>query len=366
MTAKSTSLITVCVALVVALTLGGEEALAVCTNPSDTIFVDGVQTRIECNEGEAIDLTLDLNGFEISTRTDRNRRHGIQGSTGGEPTGDITIHVEDGSIKTFGTYANGVDVRHRGEVSSGKNSITVNDLTISTQGTGSAGIFSLHQGKGADDLDINRIDHCIDIDAQDSILSTTGDSAHGIYGRHAGNFALGALDANGDPIEVDGYATGSINIITRGVTITTEGTALDSEFGDTYSHGIYGRYQGTGNTTITINDNSITASGEGSSGVRVESDAEVDDEGYRKQTVTVNGRVIGREAGVYLADGGRVVIGPRGSIASESGIAILVTGDTPGADPGDPVIKPKLRVDLNLDGRRVAQVIGNFGCCDHH
>ena len=100
--------------------------------------------------------------------------------------------------------------------------------------------------------------------------------------------------------------------------------------------------------------------------MRVESDAEVDDEGYRKQTVTVNGRVIGREAGVYLADGGRVVIGPQGSVGAKSGIAILATGDTPAANPQDPPVKPKLRVDMNLDGRRVAQVIGNFGCCDHH
>ena len=174
--------------VLVLVTLGADkvQAAPVCTNPPDTIFVDGVQTRISCNEGEAIDLTFDLDGFEISTPMDRNRRHGIQGSTGGEPTGDINIHVEDGSIKTFGTYANGVDVRHNGEVSSGKNSLTVNDLTISTQGTGSVGVSSLHQGRGADDIDINRIDHCIDIDVENITITTKGQYAHGIRGWHQG------------------------------------------------------------------------------------------------------------------------------------------------------------------------------------
>ena len=80
---------------------------------------------------------------------------------------------------------------------------------------------------------------------------------------------------------------------------------------------------------------------------------EVGEGGYRKQTVTVNGRVSGSAAGVYLAGGGRVVIGPQGSVGAASGIAILATGDTPAAD------KPKLRVDLNLGGRRVAQALGD-------
>ena len=87
--------------------------------------------------------------------------------------------------------------------------------------------------------------------------------------------------------------------------------------------------------------------------------AALDEEGYRRQTVTVNGEVTGEAAGVFLAGGGRVVIGPTGTIGAASGIAILAMGNTPGADPdNDPVIKPKLRVDMNLGGRRVAQAIG--------
>ena len=46
-------------------------------------------------------------------------------------------------------------------------------------------------------------------------------------------------------------------------------------------------------------------------------------------------------------------------MGAKSGIAILATGDTPPEMAGDPVLKPKLWVDMNLAGRRVAQVIGN-------
>ena len=89
-----------------------------------------------------------------------------------------------------------------------------------------------------------------------------------------------------------------------------------------------------GNTVITIDDSFIIAWGGGSNSVRVESAAEVDDERYGRQTVTVNGQVIGNAAGVYLDGGGRVVIGPQGSVGAASGIAILATGDTPPRDDG--------------------------------
>ena len=85
-------------------------------------------------------------------------------------------------------------------------------------------------------------------------------------------------------------------------------------------------------------------------------------DGYRKQTVTVNGRVhggTGEAAGVFLAGGGRVFIGPQGSVGAESGIAILAAGDTPAEMEGDPALKPKLYLDITLAGRRVAQVFGD-------
>ncbi len=83
----------------------------------------------------------------------------------------------------------------------------------------------------------------------------------------------------------------------------------------------------------------------------VERVAGVDDEGYRRQMVNLNGRVFGGSgdaAGVFLVGGGRVYIGPRGTVGADSGIAIRTTGDN-----------PKLYVDMNLDGRQLHKVIGN-------
>ena len=54
------------------------------------------------------------------------------------------------------------------------------------------------------------------------------------------------------------------------------------------------------------------------------------------------------EAGVHLPAGGRVVIGPAGTVGGESGIAILAEGDA-----------PMLHVDMTLDGRQVMDVIGD-------
>ena len=56
-------------------------------------------------------------------------------------------------------------------------------------------------------------------------------------------------------------------------------------------------------------------------------------------------------AGIHIVGDGEVHIGAQGSIEAASGIAILAT------DPsGEP---PALRVNMDLDGRRMSQVIGN-------
>ena len=121
----------------------------------------------------------------------------------------------------------------------------------------------------------------------------------------------------------------------------------------------------TRSITITVGGD-ITASGENAHGVRIGTGSGgfvgLDKDGYRRQTVTVNGRVTGGSgtgAGIYLSNGGKVFIGPQGSIDSESGIAILATGVVPEDTVNmTPAIKPKLRVDMNLGGRRVAQALG--------
>ncbi|MXW81143.1 MAG: hypothetical protein F4Z57_19590 [Gemmatimonadetes bacterium] len=125
--------------------------------------------------------------------------------------------------------------------------------------------------------------------------------------------------------------------------------------------------------TVTVGGR-VDASGAGAQGVRVGNvsqgtvvgAATLDAEGLRQQTVIVNKRVYGgsgaNAAGVFLAGGGKVVIGPKGSVGVTSGIAILATGDVPPPNPNPnniQVVKPRLRVDMNLAGRRLAGVIGD-------
>ena len=65
----------------------------------------------------------------------------------------------------------------------------------------------------------------------------------------------------------------------------------------------------------------------------------------------MNGPVFGgagEGAGIVLANGGSVVIGPSGSVGAASGVAIRATGHA-----------PTLLVDMILDQRRVAEVIGD-------
>ena len=125
----------------------------------------------------------------------------------------------------------------------------------------------------------------------------------------------------------------------------------------TYAYGIQGRYSGDGNINISTDSNhTITTTGDNGHGivayhfgtmdsrtmaVRVDGTvepqgadahgvlvgtvdsmgepervAELDAEGYRRQTVTVNGSVhggSGHAAGVFLAGGGRVYSGPQGT-----------------------------------------------------
>ena len=255
----------------------------------------------------------------------------------GSRESDVNIYAEGGSITTKGLLAHGISARHSDSIHTNGGDITIRtrdhdivtestDLDTTYQDTFSTGVYARHQNPGN-----------IDIDLQSGSIETRGVNSYGVHGNLE-------EEQNG----------GAITIATRGGhSITTTGAN---------GHGIVAYNYGTlptSTTSINVGGN-ITTTGAGAQGVRVGTltsgaparVAAIGADGYRQQTVTVNGAVTSVAEGVYLAGGGRVVIGSRGSINSASGIAILATGDTP-VDGGDP-IKPKLRVDMNLGGRRVA------------
>ena len=258
---------------------------------------------------------------------------------------DVNIGVQGGSITTKGVLSHGVDGLRQ---NSGDITIDVRGGTITTESTDidrtygstfSHGINGDHRGSEGD----------IDIGVRGVRITTRGVNSYGIYSRHSN-----PTDADFNPLtDPDGNVIkgkGDITIVMMDGEISTEGDG---------SHGIYaGHDSGMGEISIVVGGGTVSADGENASGVRIGAlntqgevvrAAGMGEDGYRRQTVTVNGRVMGGSgegAGVWLAGGGKVVIGPKGSVGAASGVAIRAAGNP-----------PKLHVSANLGARRIARVI---------
>ena len=318
------------------------------------------------HQGTGGDTDIEVIDTDITMTTPATRSHGVLAWHREGVVGDITVDVRGGSITPKGLNSYGIYALHQGD---GNTAIDAGDgLAITTTGDNSHGIFTWHRAGVVGD---------ITVDVRGGSITTKGLTSHGIYAVHQGDGNI-AIDAgDGLAITTKGLTSYGIYALHQGdgnIAIDAgDGLAITTT-GDN-SHGIVAYHFGAEDSrTIDITvGGSVDAGGANAHGVRVgvvnnmgepERVAALDAAGYRKQTVMVNGRVMGgtgEAAGVFLAGGGRVVIGPRGSVGARSRIAILATGDTPGANPGDSAIKPKLRVDLNLDHRRaaVAQAIGD-------
>ena len=135
--------------------------------------------------------------------------------------------------------------------------------------------------------------------------------------------------------------------------------------------GFYTGIAGSGAVSAAVGGGaSVRSSGADASGIRfgrfntsttdqitdgtLERAADEDGDGYRKQAATVNGTVrggTGDAAGVYLAGGGKVFIGPRGTVGAASGVAVWarrkLNSDT----------APALFIGLDPGGRGMAEVL---------
>ena len=353
----------------------------------------------------ATDIGIDLKDATISLPTNFAGWHGVWGYHTG--TGDINIKAESGSVTTLIDTASGIFGYHTG---TGDISIKVQDGTFSTSGANAYNIYGLHHGAGGISINVRGSTlktsgtnaygitgwHAgtgdISIDVQDSILKTSSD---GIYTLHQGTEGNIRIDAQNNTITTSGYEghgistwhqnAGDISIDAQNNTITTSGdraygilgrhqgtgdisiNVRDSTFrtSGTDAYGIYGLHQGTGSVNVQMQGGSIHASGLDSYGIAVGSRAAngvvrgsvgFDAEGYRRQSVTVNGVVrggSGKGAGVFLAGGGRVVVGPNGRLGAASGIAIRAAGLGPQGELGP------LSVDFRLDGRSIRGAMGS-------
>ncbi len=398
-------------------TVDGETAIYGVHMGQGDISIDVFRIKITTRGGSSHGVRGNLGRFssgdvEIRIRnsaivTQGDGAYGVSGEHRSDSRGDINIGVQDSTIETSGESGYGIYATAEGQMEVHGVRIETIRTAITTMGDNAHGIWARNQNIGGS----------VTIDAEDGSITTNGINAYGVYGYYArgegdilinlrnmdiltrstdlhptyqdtfsnGVYArhqgLGGVDVNiqGGSVKTMGaYSYGVFGVLESAdngsaLLIETGGGNAIVTTGD-YGHGIVAYHYGTSQDTSLISiyaGGGIDVSGAGAQGIRVgalsngapERVAAIGADGYRRQTVTVNGPVRSAAEGVFLAGGGKVVIGPGGSIASRSGIAILASGDTPVLDTnGDPtgdVITPKLRVGLNPGGRRIADVIGD-------
>ena len=320
---------------------------------------------------------LALAAQDVAIATAGDGAVGVYGEHRGGGTGDVNLDVRGGAVSTMGAAAAGVFGIHEGE---GRLALAAQDVAIATAGDRAEGVYGDHRGTGDVSIDIrggaiatagddavgvyfiHRGTGDVNLDVRGGAITTAGEGASGIYGSHSfmeGDAAIrvqgGAVSTSGaEAFGVYGFHTGAgaFEIDLRETAVATAGEK---------AHGVVIDHGGSGSARIAVEGGSVHAAGTDASGIqigRLHEDGTVDfaalpgEDGYRKQSVTVNGAVMGgsgaNAAGVFLAGGGKVVIGPRGSLGAASGIAILTSGGA-----------PRLHVSMNLDGRRMAEAIGD-------
>ena len=302
-------------------------------------YATGIRARHQ-GDGEG-DTRVVVNNAKIDT--EGQEAYGIEawrdGNGGGY--GKVYIDIADSEITTNGLY--GIAIFGRTSVSivpdyENDLIIMVRDSTLRTKATepnqesfiGSHGVVAYKP--------TNDAGHII-VETTGGEIITQGKQSYGIFALQTGRDE-GAND---------------IDVITTSTDITTHGEG---------AVGIYARHSsGVGSMRVVVTGGEIRTYGEDASAIqfgRFSNDAmthvaDVGEDGYRKHTATVNSQVLGgtgNAAGVYLWGGGRVIIGPGGTVGADSGVAIRATGDT-----DNPM--PKLYVDINLNGRQVTDVIGD-------
>ena len=330
------------------------------------------------------DVTIDLRDTTVTTRGET--AYAVWGDVHGDGArGDVQLDVDGSAVTTGGEIGHGIlgSVRSGAE---GDVALRVRESTVVTRGVGSDGIRALGEGGGDVAIDVRDTG----IETLSSALDDQGDtwavgvkaeiglnsrSGEGIAGdidlRMSGGTIVthGVLSRGiqGAHVSSDGLNRGDVRIATSGTRIETRGADAD---------GILVYHDGTGRVDIRVDDGRIDAPGAGSNGIRVgqvttpetrlgrtaatgvvERAAPVGTDGYRRQTVSVNAPVSGGTglgAGVFLAGGGRVIVGPDGRLGAGSGVAIFSAGDS---EVGGSPVPRRLHVDLRPDGLRPSDLL---------
>ena len=364
---------------------GGEGSLNVAVHDTDIKVDARWATGIVSVHHGAGDVDIEVENADIEVRGPE-WVEGIFGYHLG--AGDTDIAVRDTTIKVEvddDTPSNGIAYFYWGKDSAGNLSIDARDVDIEVLGERYLdGIWGGHWGTGDIDVDVRR-----------AAIVTTGADSGGMSFIHDsdGDIAIAARDVD---IEVEGdrsvgigggqryEGTGDIAIDVRDSTVVATGESVAGIRSFNFS--------GEGSIHIGVDGGTITAEGPGSSGILVGLTGRIFDdrpepigapalrdvggdlsEGTRRgtvpQSVVVNGRVWGGSilhpdegesvvgAGVRLYGGGRVEIGPGGSVGAASGVSVRAEG-AEGTEP-------ELHVEAQLDGRRVSDAIAGEIRNDH-
>ncbi|MCY4502811.1 MAG: autotransporter outer membrane beta-barrel domain-containing protein [Alphaproteobacteria bacterium] len=330
------------------------------------------------------DVNVHVHGGRIVT-TGQTQGSGIE-AAGHAGSGGVAVAAEDVAIEAAGDIANGILVGHRG---TGAVAIDVDGGRIGATGTRADGIDAIAVG---DSIDIVAEDVAIEVRGTEysngivavdraggggiSIATRNVDidvrAREGLGGKLLGGMFVSAgnpeeaaghagdsrIDVHGGSIRTAGEDSGAIQIVhNRGGSIAIDVREAVIEAGGDRAIGIEARHPGSGGgVRIRVEGGTLSVEGPGGHAISAGSFDEetgavraagVGVDGYRRQHVTANGRVRGGGgAGVRLVGGGRVEVGPLGSVGAASGVAVLAEGD--GA---------ALRVEAQLDGRRMDEAI---------
>ena len=234
------------------------------------------------SENGTADDVVDVDVFRTTLTTKDMRSHGVKALSRGP--GGISVYLEDVTVNTESTETN-----HQFD-------------------TRSHGVFAGNYIRDGDNNGGN-----IEVETLRGEITTWGTESFGIYGCHGASYDCYEHNLKDQELDVDNGNTGDISIKTTSTDVTTHGAR---------SAGILVEHTGDGLIDIHIEDGSVLAKGMDAHAIQVghvNSDGEPErvvgfgEDGYRKQTVTVNGQVrggTGQGAGIFLAGGGKVFIGP--------------------------------------------------------
>ena len=244
--------------------------------------------------------------------TNRGMGFGVVGiSTSANNRALLDVEVTGGMINSprVGLWA-----EHRG---TGNIRAVMSAGAITTSTTGVLGSGILARAFNTDQT----MSRTVDVLLSGGSVTTTGDSATGVYGQHYGQGNLNVSLMGGMVNTTGTVSTGVIGFHagTGNVTVTAAAGRVETT-GDR-AHGVLSAHTGTSGRAAAsvLSGASVQATGAGSHGIALSSAADA------MSTATINGMVTGGSGagrGILFSNGGIVTVGPGGLLRAESGIAI--------------------------------------------